>query len=819
MLKNYLKISLRNLVKNKIFSFINIIGLSVGLACCILITLYLKFETSYDSFQANVNDIYEVGTVFLKTNGIGESEAHTSSPIAAAMKQEFPEVMESTRLLPLFAEDKTLLQHVPEGEHVKSLYESKGYLADASFFLIFTYNFIEGNAATALTQPNTVVLSEEIAKKLFSNESALNKTIHVSSNTNGEHDFLITGVFRPNAIPSHIDAKFFLSINGGDMENYIKTHATDFATNNMFFTYLQLKPGSDYKQLENKFPAFIEKYASADLKRMGFRKKQFLVPLKDVHLSAELGFNATPAASKTYLYILGSIAVFTLLIACINFMNLTTARSSKRSAEVGVRKVMGAIRADLIRQFMGESLIMTLVAFLLALAIAFLMLPLFNQVSGKNISFSIIENKEIIFTFLALALLTAFVAGSYPAFYLSSFIPVKVLKGKVANSLAVVSLRKGMVIFQFVISVVLIISSVVIFNQMNYLRKADLGFAKDQQLVIPLRSHNAKSIYPSFKNDLNAVPGIQSIGASMYYPGIFNPSDNVFYREGQTMNEAKRTRMNWVDYDFLQTLEITPVAGRLFSRQFPADTGYKIIVNAEAVKQIGFASPQEAIGQKIFFDWQGTTYPFEILGVVKDFHFEDLHVPITPYGFQLEHNNKVYNYAIIHAKTSDMKHLLTAIEARWHKLNPNEPFEYHFLDEDFQKNYDAESRLSAIVLYFTIIAILISCLGLFGLVAFSAEQRTREIGVRKVLGASVETIVALLSKDFLKLVLIAIIIASPIAWYVMNQWLQDFAYRTSISWWIFILTALIAILIAVLTLSIQTIKAALANPVRALRSE
>jgi putative ABC transport system permease protein len=817
MIRNYFKIAWKNLKKNKFFSFINIFGLSVGLACCMLITLYIINELSYDKYQENGKNIYQLATAFIQ-QGQENKMPSTPAPMARAMQQDFPDVVQTARLIRLFAEDKTLLQYKETNGTPVSFYETKGYMADSSFFSMFTYRFIEGNPKTALNYPNTVVLNEDIARKIFGNQPALNKLIRISSSTNGDNDLLVTGVFKPMDQPSHIDGRFFMSMKGGEIERYIRESGTGFATNNMFYTYLQLKPGSDAKKLEAQFPAFIEKYAGNDLKAMGFGKRQFLVQLKDIHLRSGMDGNVTPPGSMTYLYILGSIAVFTLLIACINFMNLSTARSSKRSSEVGIRKVLGAERGSLIRQFLGESVLMGLIAFVFAFVITELMLPAFNSVSGKNLSLSFSGDSIVIVVFLMLSVVAGLLAGTYPAFYLSTFKPVKVLKGKLTNSLAVVSLRKGLVVFQFIISVVLIIASVVISSQMKFLRSADLGFEKDRQLIIPLHSETAKGIYASFKTELGKLPQIESVGASYYNPGIFNPSDNLFYKEGQTMNDGKRTRMNTVDVSYLRTLKVDPVAGRLFSEEFPADTGYRVILNETAIKEIGFKDAKTAVGNKVFFDYRGTNYGFEIVGVLKDFHFEDLHLPIAPYGYNLSSGTQ-FNYLMVHAKPGDTKTLLSNIEAGWHKLNPNEPFEYSFLDDDFQKNYLAETRLSAIVGYFTLIAILISCLGLFALATFSAEQRIKEIGVRKVLGASVAGIVTLLSKDFLKLVAIAIVIATPIAWYVMDKWLQDFAYRTSLSWWVFLLAGVIAVVIAFITISFQAIKAAIANPVKSLRTE
>jgi putative ABC transport system permease protein len=499
-------------------------------------------------------------------------------------------------------------------------------------------------------------------------------------------------------------------------------------------------------------------------------------------------------------------------------MNLSTARSSKRAAEVGVRKVLGAEKNSLIRQFIGESILMSLIAFVFALLFAKIFLPLFSRLSSKEITFSFEQHGMLLAGFFILALITGLLAGSYPAFYLSSFQPVKVLKGRISNSLAANSLRKGLVVFQFVISAGLIVASVIINNQMQYLRNKDLGFEKDQQIVIPLRSTTSKNIYTALKTEIKKDPQIENAGGSMYYPGIVNPSDMPLYKDGDNMAASKRTYMNWVDESFLQTLGIKPVAGRLFSPEFPADTNLRMILNEEAVGKIGFKNAQDAIGKNVAIDWQGETYRWQIVGVVKNFHFVDLHEAIEPYGFQLN-NVPQYNYLIAHAKTKDIGGVLQSIRNTWNRLNPNEPFEYTFLNDDFQKNYEADNRLAAIVRNFTIIAILISCLGLFGLATFSAEQRTKEIGVRKVLGASVGNVIGLLSKEFLKLVFIAIVIASPVTWFVMNKWLQDFAYRTNISWLVFAITALIAIGIALLTISFQAIKAALANPVKSLRTE
>jgi putative ABC transport system permease protein len=817
MIFNYFKIAWRNMMRKKVFSFINIFGLAAGLACCMLISIYLLFEWSYDSYQKDVKDMYQVETEFTMS-GKQFTLAGTPAPLAAAVKRDFPEVTESTRLLQLaLFEDKTLLQYTAPGAAPISFYEDKGFLADSNFFRFFNYPFTEGDPATALQQPATIVISEEIAHKLFGNSPALNKVIKISSGTNGDNQFTVTGVFRPLDAPSHIDARFFMSFKGGDMEQMMKRQENDYTTNNMFNAYLRLRPGADPAAVETKFPAFLDKYAGKDMKAIGLYKRQFLVPVRDIHLRGDVPGNITPPASKTALYILASIAAFTLLIACINFMNLATAQSAKRSSEVGIRKVLGAVKGALIGQFLGESILMSVLAFLLAWAFTVLLLPAFSMITARQLSFALPAHLPLLIGFLGLAIVAGLLAGLYPAFYLSSFQPAKVLKGKFSNSLAAISLRKGLVVFQFIISVTLIVATVVINNQMEYLRNQDLGFDKTSQVVIPLRGSAAKNLTTAFENEFQRIGQVISSGAGAYYPGLTNPSDNLLYRDGRNSQEAQRTRMNYVDYSYMTTLGIKAVAGRIFSKEFPGDTtGDRLILNESAARALGFASPAEAVGKKVNSDFQGQTTRSEVVGVVKDFHFEDLHTMVTPYAFRLTGGG---SYLVIHARPGAPGPLLASLEAAWHKLDPNEPFEYSFLDEDFQKNYAAEERESALVRYFTVMAILISCLGLFGLASFSAEQRVREIGIRKVLGASIGGIVLLLSKDFLKLVGIAMLIASPLAYFIMHKWLQDFAYKVPLSVPLFLLAGFSALLIALLTVGYQAIRAATSNPIQNLRTE
>jgi putative ABC transport system permease protein len=817
MILNYFKIAWRNMMKNKAFSFINIFGLAIGLTCCMLITVYIRYECSYDAYQPDVKDVYQMRTDFSQ-QGKHFILPATPTPMAAQLVHDFPEIKQATRVLPFaIFEDKEMLQNLQPGAAPLSFYEDKGMLVDSNFFQFFHFSFVEGNMTTALAQPRTVVLSQEIAHKLFGNEPALNKVIHISSGSNGDHDFLVKGVFRPAEGPSHLEGRFFVSMRGGDIEQFMKNQENDFVTNNVFVTYLRLQPGTKAASVEAKLPAFVDRYAGTGMKTMGLGKREFLTPVRDVHLRMDISSTISPSVSPTTLYILASIAAFTLLIACVNFMNLATARSAKRSAEVGIRKVLGAVKSSLIGRFLGESVLMSCLSFLFAWGLTKLLLPAFNTLTGRVMSLSLPAQLPLLLAFLGLAVLAGLLAGLYPAFYLSSFQPAKVLKGKFSNSLAAVSLRKTLVVFQFMISVILIICTIVINDQMTFLSQRDLGFDKASQIVIPLRGSVAKARVQALEAEFGRSAQVIGSGAGLFYPGILNPADDPLFRDGRPSAEAQRTRMNYVDYGYLKTLGIKAVAGRIFSAEFPGDTSSRIILNESAVKSLGFPTPESAIGAFVDDSYRGTLSRHLVIGVVKDFHFEDLHLPVTPYGFMLRNGGG--NYLVVHTQAGDPKPVLASLEASWHRVDPVEPFEYSFLDQDFQQNYVSEQRLSSLIRYFTVMAILISCLGLFGLASFSAEQRIREIGIRKVLGAKVTGIVLLLSKDFIKLVVIAMVIASPLAWLIMHQWLQDFAYKVSISWVVFLLTFISTLAITLLTISFQAIRAGLANPVKSLKAE
>jgi len=808
MIKNYFKIAWRNLMKNRTFSFINIFGLCAGLVCIMLISLYILNETSYDKYQKNADSIYQLGTEF---TGLGNFKKLPNTPAAMGemMKDVFPEIKQTTRLGALYSEDKTLLQYNKNGNAAKSFYESKGYLADSTFFRMFTYDFIEGNPATALDDPNTIVLNQEIAKKLFGNTPALNKVIHVSSSSNGDHDFLITGVFKPIDKPSHIDGRFFMSMQGGDMADMIKRQAGNLATNNMFFTYLQLKQGASAKQLQSKFQSFLEKYAGKDLKAVGFNKKQFLVPLTKIHLDEDVKNNVTPGGSKTYLYILGSIALLTLLIACINFMNLATAQSSKRSSEVGIRKVLGAERKWLVTQFLGESVLVSVLAFVLAFIGTRLLLPLFNSVADKNLTLTFSNHSLFIGVFILVSIITGLIAGSYPAVYLSGFNPATVLKGKVKGSVGEVWVRKGLVAFQFTLSIVLIVSVVVIYKQIEFVQSTNLGYDKDNVIYFDVEG-SVKGNTETFLSEVAKIPGIKNVASSTSDMTGHSWSVGLNW-EGKANDDQLRAELMSVNTDFQETLGLEMKEGRFFSRSFGNDS-MNVVINEAAAKVMGFENP---IGQHI----KGIG-SLEIIGVVKDFHLESFHEQVKPQLFLLHRQNFAPASLIMaRIEAGKEKETLERLEAFYKTYNPGFPLDYTFLDDDYQALYASEQRVSILSKYFAGLAIVISALGLFGLAAFTAQRRIKEIGIRKILGSSDLGIVRILSADFTKTVFVAIIIALPVSYFVAQHWLADFAYRITLEWWFFAGSGCLAMVIALLTVSLQTVRAARVNPTECLKQE
>ncbi len=805
MYQSYFKIGWRNLLHHKGYSFINISGLAVGMTACVLIMLYVVDEMSYDTHHVDGDRVYRVASQIKDLRFVA-----AAAPIAEGLKRDFPEVEQSTRVLRFPGADQMLLK---EEKSNKQFFEINGYYVDSTFFQLFTYSFKYGNAHTALDQPNSIILSESLANKFFGNEDPLDKTLRVSLPF-GDFNYNVKGVFTEEN-KSHIPANFFLTMNNSDIGGWVKNQ-TNWATNNIFYTYVKLKSGTSATDFESKLPAFLDRNGGSDLKAAGFSKNLFIQPMPSIYLHSHFDYEVAANGDVKYLYIFASIAGFLLLIACINFMNLSTAKSERRAKEVGMRKVVGAMKQALISQFLMESLLTCAIAFFFSLLLIQLFIPLFNQLVNKQLS--LVQLPNVYFWLGLLTFITGIVAGIYPAFYLSSFKPVTVLKGKLINTFSAAAIRKGLVVFQFTISIVLILGALVISNQMDFLKTKNLGFNKNQQIVLPLQTNESVQKAESLKNELLMQSQLVSATQATAYPGIENISDMLFYAEGKSVNESVDVMLTHTGGDYLQTLGIELINGRDFLKPTRNDS-LSMILNESAVKKLGYTN-ETAVGKNIYYDWMEKKYTMRIIGVMKDFHFQSLHQEIKPMALTVSPNfaGSTY-YLVLHANTSNYTELMRSIETTWHKINADSPFVYSFLDGDFQKNYEREERTMALIRYFTLIAIIIASLGLFGLANFTAEQRLKEIGIRKALGASVAQVVMLLSKDFLKLVVFAIVLAAPIGYFAMDRWLQSFAYHINVSIGVFVLAGVFAIAIALLTISFQSIKAAMANPVNSLKAE
>jgi putative ABC transport system permease protein len=794
MLKSYFNIALRNLMRHKVFSLINISGLAVGMAACFLIYLYVHFETSYDNFHSKADRIYRVVTDVVtpsETDKIGI----TTAPVAINVKRDFPEVEDAVR----FSRDEIL---VAKGD-IK-FQEKNTVFVDSTLFNLFDFQLLQGDKNTAVKEPLSIILSETAAKKYFGNTNALGQHLLL---TGGAVNGTITGIMKDIPANSQIKADMFVSMSSFKAVYGQATSDSEW-TNHGFYTYLLLKPHTDAKVLEAKFPAFIERHHGEEARKLQMRDVLHLEPFRDVYLKSKLdGFET---GSINNIYIFSVIAIFILLIACINFVNLTTARSAERAKEVGIRKVAGAGRLQLANQFIGESVIICLIAFVLAVVLCGLLLPLFNQLAGKVISTSIFNNPWNVTSLFLLSIGIGIIAGFYPSIVLSSYKPVNVLKGRFVTGNKGLLLRKGLVVFQFTISVVLIAGTIIVYLQLAYMRNQDLGFSKDQVMVINTNYDKNKGI---FKESLASIPGVISSTFSSSVPGSGHTSA---YSEMQNKSgETQKTNLDlyFVDFDYINQYKLKIVAGRGFSHNFTTDSTQAMVVNETAARSLGYSKPADAVGRN--FDQWGRKG--KIIGVLKDFHYHSLQQSIKPLVMRIE----TWGYGLISIKMSsaNLGTTVKEVESKWKQLIPNRPFEYYFLDDFLYKQYKAEDNFGNLFLNFAILAIFISCLGLLGLASYSTIQRTKEIGVRKVLGASVSGIVGLLSKDFIKLVIVAIVIAIPITWMTMNKWLDVFAYKITISWWIFLAAGILAVLVAISIVSFQAIKAALMNPVMSLRSE
>jgi len=811
MFRNYLKITWRNLLKNKVFSIINIVGLSIGLACFLLIALYVIDELSYDRFYQNADRIYRINTDF-SFGGTDMKMAQSSDPMGAILKKDYPQVEQFVRIY-----NNDGRKFIKKGNEF--ITENQIAHADSTLFDVFSIPVLEGNPKTALNDPNTVVISESAAKKYFGTTQAVGKTLEVG--VNNEAIYNVTAVYEDMPTNSHLRFEFIFSMDNVDYD------FGNFLSHN-FHTYIRLQNGTDYKAFEKNFDTVLAKYilpqvkqvmeieSMDDFKKAGNKLEYSLIPLIDIHLKSDCAHEISINGDIQYVYIFGAVALFLLLIACINFMNLSTARSASRAKEVGIRKVLGTERQTLMGQFIAESALTSYISLGLALFFILLLIPYFNDIAAKSFTFSTFFNLKYLPFLLLLPLVVGVLAGYYPAFFLSSYKPIEVLKTKLNAGFAKSNLRNLLVTFQFVVSLTLIIATVIVYQQLNFIQTRNLGFNKDQVLILSGTTalQNNKE---AFKNQVLQIAGVKSGSYAGYLPvSNSSRSDNIFSPEAVVTPKNGVSMQLWdIDYDYIPTLSMEIAKGRNFQKSFGSDSTATII-NETAAKMLGYDNP---IGKKIYTMISPTSdvaLGLTIVGVVKNFHYESLRQNISPLCFRLGYNRWEMAFKI---NTANTPALISQIEAQWKKIAPEMPFKYHFLDESFDDMYRTEQRVGKVALIFSFLTILLACLGLFGLVTYMTEQRIKEIGIRKVLGASVPTIVGLLSKDFLKLVLISICIASPLAYYGMSQWLQDFAFRIDIEWWIFAVSGILALLITFLTVGYQSIKAALMNPVKSLKSE
>ncbi|MBU2555727.1 MAG: ABC transporter permease [Bacteroidetes bacterium] len=797
MIKNYLKIALANLMRNKVYSSINILGLAIGITACILIMLYVQSELSYDKFHEKADRIYRVN-LFGVLNGDIINSSVTCPPLAKTMQNEIPEVEEALRL--------TFIE--PVIRHNNDVFnEKKWCYTDANFFKIFTATFIKGNPENALSQPNTVVLTESTAMRYFGEGNPIGQFIRMGET----REYEVTGVIKDYPENSHIKPDFLASMKGLDVDknlNWIQ---------NMIHTYILIKEGYTKEDVDVKLKGLVEKYVGPavkqamgitfeKLKSQGMQYSWYAQPLGEIHFDREVKPMNESSGNKSYMLIFSIIAIFILAIACINYMNMSTARSAKRAKEVAVKKSFGSSRNLLIFQFLSESVLVTIVAMVLAMVFINLLLPEFNHLIDKQLIFNYFDNFKIIPLMLAFGIGIGIIAGSYPAFFLASFNPVKVLKGISKSEGGNAKLRSGLVIFQLIVSIGLFSGAFFISKQLSFLQNKELGFNKENLLIINKANYLGNQL-SSFKNELLAQPGILKITNSSSIPGRFNSSNSYFHH---SVDDTRGINTFWSDCDFINTYQIELSEGRFFEEGNPSNDK-SVVLNETAIKQLNIEDP---VGKQIYSGTKTEDNSLTIIGVIKDFHSQSLHEKMSP--FVLISGGGEYLSVRF---TGDVHHNLEVIKQTWDKFAKGQIFDYVFFDEDFGRLYKTEVRTRKIVSIFSVLAILIACLGLLSLAAFIAEQRTKEIGIRKVVGAKIGEILLALNNKFMKWVAIAFIIATPIAYYIMNNWLENFAYKTTLSWWVFALAGVAALIVSLVTVTWISWKVATRNPVEALRYE
>lgn len=799
MLKNYIIVALRNITKHRVYAVINILGLSIGITCSLLLLLYIKEELSYDNFHTKGENIYRIAARAI----VQDTEVKTPTtmaPMGPALKNDYPEIVDFVRLSN-FGETLVTVGEV-------KFYENEIFAADASFFKIFSFELLDGDAKTCLKEPNDMVLTQTMASKLFGDENPVGKTL-TTETTGKAISRRITGVMADPPNNSHITPSALISFSS------IPADQVEFWGNLGVVTYVLLQEGTDPADFGRNFPEFIEKYISQTFSQFNAEIEFFMQPLSDIYLYSNLDNELSPLGEISYLYIFGAIAVFMLIVACINYMNLATARSSNRAKEVGIRKAMGSYRSQIMWQFLSESLVVTLLAFTLSAILAFFIIPEFNALSGKNIDQNFISDPVIGLSMLSIATLVGLLGGSYPAMYLSKFKAVEVLarKTKVKSG---IGLRKTLVVVQFSISIVMIISTWIVFDQLTYLRNKDLGFNKDQVIKVLLNGEDIRSKLPVLKNALLKNANVESVGSSRSTPGSDNynmSAVSVEESDGEMVDKVFRNIS--IDSDFIPTLEIELIEGRNFNSEMGADTSASVLVNEEMIKHMGWDEP---LGKKfeIRIGIGLERRVAKVVGVVRNFHLRALQEPIEPVVI---HNTNDNDNMLIRVNRDDISNTLIFINDTWDKVISNKPIQYNFVSQDFNEQYQADQKRGQVFAIFSILTIVISCLGLFGLASYSAEAKRKEIGIRKVVGASSAMIMMMISKDFLKLTGVSALISFPIAYFFMDRWLSGFAFHSEIKMTTFILSGLMVVVITLITVAYHALTTATSNPTSALRDQ
>lgn len=815
MLRNYLTIAYRNLLKNKGFSLINIVGLAIGMSACLLILQYVSFELSYDDFRKKA--VYRIADYGYMHGELIGQRAQTSPALAPVLQREIPEVVHAARLVhtaPLMSDPV-----IQTGE--RSFHEERIYFADSSILHMFSYQLLEGNPDKALSLPEHVVLSASMAQKYFPEQDALGQMLTFHMGERGKTELKVSGVFEDIPENSHLHTDFLISFNSISIPWNLDEN---WGWGN-FYNYIELHPGSDPTVVQDKVTAVVEKHMGdvmAEWRKGGYTRKPVLQAIQSIHLDSDLEAEAEPNGSRRTVEFLSIIAFFILLIAWINYLNLTTAKSAERTREISIRKVMGSKRFQLICQFMTESLLINLLGAVLALTFVQLLAPSFRAFTGS--SFAIGYNPDIIWFVVVIFLFGSLLSGLFPAYLISSFQTVKGLNGLPPTSKNGIGLRKGLVVLQFAASITLIAGTLAVQQQLKFMRQQDLGLDIEQTLIVKgpgIKDSTYQSRMASFKTEAAKLPFVQQVGLSSSIPGRELGWGRSFYRPSYPEN-AQGISIIAVDENFFDLYKADFLAGRNFSEEFSSDKE-AVIFNEKAIELLGFENTEAAIQQEVIWaESDGQHWPKEIIGVIKNFNQEALHKEVGPVVFALKrYVNAPWagEYYSLKIATQDYPATLAQIQASWQQSFPNSPFDYFFLDEFFNRQYQADQLLSKVFGLFSSLAILIACLGLFGLSSYTTVQRTKEIGIRKVLGASVSSIIRLLSQDFVKLVLLSAVVALPLAYWAIKKWLQNYAYRVEISWWLLAIPLLLVLLLALLTVGSHTVKVALRNPARSLRYE